>query len=163
MITILPMNCAKVGILFHSLIWIPIAADPSLFPKNLLLIRMELLCVLPVSAWFTGDTARNAMTVNGVVRLPVEKKKSARAKSLVPLLPTGAAFMLNLIGISVFIRRYQGVPKIIKRLTITAQVQNGWIIESSMITIYMIWRFMVKNGILFLLWLPVSTSIWMPV
>ena len=83
------------------------------------------LYVLPDFAWFTGATAQNAMTASGVVRSPVEKRKSVPAKSPAPLLPTGVAFIPNPIGIYVFILRYQEVLRNTKKLTITAQVQNG--------------------------------------
>ena len=59
------------------------------------------------------------------VQSPVEKRKSVRAKSPVPLLPMGAAFILNLLGISAFIPQYHEVQRNIKRLIITAQVQSG--------------------------------------
>lgn len=86
---------------------------------------MVLLCALPDSVWSTGATVQSAMTVNGVVQSPVEKRKSVRAKSPVPLLPMGAAFILNLLGISAFIPQYHEVQRNIKRLIITAQVQSG--------------------------------------
>ena len=85
---------------------------------------MGLLCVLLVSAWSTGATAPNAMTANGVAQSPVGKRKSVRAKFPVPLPPMGAAFILNLIGISVFILQSREERKNIERLIITAQVQN---------------------------------------
>ena len=48
----------------------------------------ELLCALPDSAWSTGVTAQNVMTVNGVAQWPAGRRKSVRAKSPVPLLPS---------------------------------------------------------------------------
>ena len=63
------------------------------------------------SAWFTGGTARNVMTVNGAAQRPAGRRKSVRAKSPVPLLPMGAAFIPNLIGIYVCILRFQGEQK----------------------------------------------------
>ena len=66
---------------------------------------------MQVSEWSIGATAPSAMTANGVVQSPAGKRKSVRAKSPVPLLPTGAAFIPNLIGTYVCILRFQGEQK----------------------------------------------------
>lgn len=80
---------------------------------------------MQVSEWSIGATAPSAMTANGVDQSPAGKRKSVRAKSPVPLPPTGAAFILNLIGIFVFIPQSREEQKNTERLIITAQVQNG--------------------------------------
>ena len=48
---------------------------------------------------------------DSAAQLPVGRRKSVRAKSPVSLLPTGAAFIPNLIGIYVCILRFQGEQK----------------------------------------------------
>lgn len=84
-----------------------------------------LACAFRFLFYFPSDIIFSVrLTVGGVVWSPVEKKKSVPAKSPT-LLPTGVAFIPNLIGVYVFILRYQEVPRNTKRLTITVQVQNG--------------------------------------
>lgn len=85
---------------------------------------MGLLCALLVSAWSTGATTQNAMIANGLAQSPVEKRKSVPAKFPVPLPTMGAAFILNLIGIFVFIPQSREERTNTERLIITAQVQN---------------------------------------
>ena len=77
---------------------------------------MTPLYVLLDFAWFTGVTARNAMTSSGIVWSPAEKRKSVPAKSPVPFLPTGVAFITNLIEIYIFILQYQEAISNIKDL-----------------------------------------------
>lgn len=86
-----------------------------------------------VSAWLTGATALHAMTWNGTVQPPLERKKSVPAKS--PALPphTGAVYILNLIGISAFTHRLPVALMNIKRLIITTRVQNVWLLASTFI------------------------------
>ena len=97
---------------------------PESIPKNLSIDPDGTpLCAAGLRMVYWGYSP-SAMIASGVVRSPVEKRKTVPAKSPAPLPPTGVAFIPDLIGISVFTLQSPEAPKNIKRLTITAQVQN---------------------------------------
>ena len=77
---------------------------------------MLLLYVRLDIAWQTGACVHKSTHINGVVLLPVAKKKHATANPTAPPQPTGVAFILNLSGIYACIRQSHVVRKNIKKI-----------------------------------------------